>query len=165
MSQTKKPKETEKIKKKLEHYTTYQRRIDNLIERLEYLEATMGSPSTPNLSGEPSGGGDGTSKTERQVLKKLELEQQIRDMIADEERERKELEVLISLMRKPDEQTVIEMRYIDGAKWWAISAALYGNEADYDEHEQRYLKRTFKIHGSALQSLAKIERKQNPAEI
>lgn len=165
MSQTKKPKETERIKKKLEHYTTYQRRIDNLIERLEYLEATMGSPSTPNLSGEPSGGGDGTSKTERQVLKKLELEQQIRDMIADEERERKELEALISLMRKPDEQTVIEMRYLDGAKWWAISAALYGNETDYDEHEQRYLKRTFKIHGSALQSLAKVERKQNPAEI
>lgn len=165
MSQTKKPKETEKIKKKLEHYTTYQRRIDNLIERLEYLEATMGSPSTPNLSGEPSGGGDGTSKTERQVLKKLELEQQIRDMIAGEERERKELEALISLMGKPDEQTVIEMRYLDGAKWWAISAALYGNEADYDEREQRYLKRTFKIHGSALQSLAKVERKQNPAEI
>lgn len=165
MSQTKKPKETEKIKKKLEHYTTYQRRIDNLIERLEYLEATMGSPSTPNLSGEPSGGGDGTSKTERQVLKKLELEQQIRDMIADEERERKELEALISLMKKPDEQTVIEMRYLDGAKWWAISAALYGSETDYDEHEQRYLKRTFKIHGSALQSLAKVERKQNPAEI
>ena len=165
MSQTKKPKETEKIKKKLEHYTTYQRRIDNLIERLEYLEATMGSPSTPNLSGEPSGGGDGTSKTERQVLKKLELEQQIRDMIADEERERKELEALISLMEKPDEQTVIEMRYLDGAKWWAISAALYGNETDYDEHEQRYLKRTFKIHGSALQSLAKVERKQNPTEI
>lgn len=165
MSQTKKPKETEKIKKKLEHYTTYQRRIDNLIERLEYLEATMGSPSTPNLSGEPSGGGDGTSKTERQVLKKLELEQQIRDMIAGEEREHKELEALISLMGKPDEQTVIEMRYLDGAKWWAISAALYGNEADYDEREQRYLKRTFKIHGSALQSLAKVERKQNPAEI
>lgn len=165
MSQTKKPKETEKIKKKLEHYTTYQRRIDNLIERLEYLEETMGSPSTPNLSGEPSGGGDGTSKTERQVLKKLELEQQIRDMIAGEERERKELETLISLMGKPDEQTVIEMRYLDGAKWWAISAALYGNEVDYDEHEQRYLKRTFKIHGSALQSLAKVERKQNPAEI
>lgn len=165
MSQTKKPKETEKIKKKLEHFTTYRRRIDNLIERLEYLEATMGSPSTPNLSGEPSGGGDGTSKTERQVLKKLELEQQIRDMIAGEERERKELEALISLMGKPDEQTVIEMRYIDGAKWWAISAALYGNETDYDEHEQRYLKRTFKIHGSALQSLAKVERKQNPAEI
>lgn len=164
MSQTKKPKETDEVKKKLEYYATYQRRIDNLIERLEYLESIMGSASTPNLSGLPSGGGDGSSKTERQVLKKLDLEQQIRDMIAAEAAECKELEAMIALMEKPDEQTVIEMRYLDGAKWWAISAALYGNEADYDEHEKRYLKRTFKIHGSALQSLARIDKAQTPAE-
>ena len=63
-----------------------------------------------------------------------------------------------------DEQTVIEMRYLDGAKWWAISAALYGSEDDYDEHEKRYLKRTFKVHGSALQSLARIDKAQTPAE-
>lgn len=163
MSQTKKPKETDEIKEKLERYATYQRRIDNLIERLEYLESTMGSASTPNLSGLPSGGGDGSSKTERQVLKKLELEQQIRDMITAEAAERKELEAMIAYMKKPDEQTVIEMRYLDGAKWWAISVALYGNEADYDEHEKRYLKRTFKVHGSALQSLAKIDKARNPA--
>ena len=164
MSQTKKPKETDEIKKKLEHYAIYQRRIDNLIERLEYLESTMGSASTPNLSGLQSGGGDGSSNTERQVLKKLELEEQIRDMIVAEAAERKELEAMIALMEKPDEQTVIEMRYLDGAKWWAISAALYGNEDDYDEHEKRYLKRTFKIHGSALQSLARIDKAQTPAE-
>ena len=164
MSQTKKPKETDAIKQKLEHYAAFQRRIDNQIERLEYLESVMGAPSSPNLSGEPSGGGDGSSKTERQVLKKLELQQAIRDMIADEAAERKELEDMIEQMERPDEQTVIEMRYLDGAKWWAISAALYGNEADYDEHEKRYLKRTFKIHGSALQSLARIDKAQTPAE-
>lgn len=156
MSQTKKPKETDAIKQKLEHYMTFQRRIDNQIERLDYLESVMGAPSSPNLSGEPSGGGDGSSKTERQVLKKLELQQAIRDMIADEAKERKELESMIALMQKPDEQTVIEMRYLDRAEWWAVSAALFGNDPDYDEHEKRYLKRTFKIHGSALQALAKI---------
>ena len=67
----KQPKETDKIKKKLERVATLKRRIDNLIERLEYLESTMGSASTPNLTGLP-GGGDGTSKTEREVAKKLE---------------------------------------------------------------------------------------------
>lgn len=159
----KQPKETDKIKKKLERVATLKRRIDNLIERLEYLESTMGSASTPNLTGLP-GGGDGTSKTEREVAKKLELETQIRDMIADEARTRRELERMIALMKKPDEQTVIEMRYFDGVSWWTICATLYGNEADYEEHEQRYLKRAFKIHGSALQSLAKIEREENPAK-
>ena len=37
----KQPKETDKIKKKLERVATLKRRIDNLIERLEYLESTM----------------------------------------------------------------------------------------------------------------------------
>ena len=36
----KQPKETDKIKKKLERVATLKRRIDNLIERLEYLEST-----------------------------------------------------------------------------------------------------------------------------
>ena len=44
MSQTKKPKETDAIKQKLEHYAAFQRRIDNQIERLEYLESVMGAP-------------------------------------------------------------------------------------------------------------------------
>lgn len=156
MSQTKKPKETDAIKQKLEHYAAFQRRIDNQIERLEYLESVMGAPSSPNLSGEPSGGGDGSSKTERQVLKKLELQQAIRDMIADEAAERKELEGMIELMPKPDEQTVIEMRYLDGAKWRQVSDALYSMEPDYEERSNTYLKRTFKLHGSALQTLARI---------
>lgn len=159
----KQPKETDKIKKKLEHVAALKRRIDNLIERLEYLESTMGSASTPNLTGLP-GGGDGTSKTEREVARKLELEAQIRDMIGEEARTRRELEHMIGLMKKPDEQTVIEMRYFDGASWWTICTTLYGNEADYEEREQRYLKRAFKIRGSALQSLAKIEREENHAK-
>ena len=82
----KRPKETDAIKEKLQHYATFQRRIENKIERLVYLES----------------------------------------------------------------------RYFDHARWWAVSAALFGDMEDYEEHEKRYLKRTFKIHGSALQSLAKI---------
>lgn len=156
MSQTKKPKETDAIKQKLEHYAAFQRRINNQIERLEYLESVMGAPSSPNLSGEPSGGGDGSSKTERQVLKKLELQQAIRDMIADEAAERKELEGMIEQMERPDEQTVIEMHYLDHVKWWPICAALFSGEPDYAEKADKYLKRTFKLHGSALQALAKI---------
>ena len=116
----------------------------------------MGSPSSPNLTGLPGGSGDGSSKTESQVVQKDELIQAIRDMQQEEYNERMELELLIGKMRNPDEQTVIEMRYFDHARWWAVCAALFGDMEDYEEHEKRYLKRTFKIHGSALQSLAKI---------
>lgn len=156
MNKTKKPKETDKIKQKLEHYMTFQRRIDNQIRRLEYLESVMGSPSAPNLSGIPGKSSDSSSKTERQILKKMELQQTILDMIADEAAERKELEAMISLLQNPDEQTVIEMHYLDHMKWWPICSALFSDAPDYTEKADKYLKRTFKIHGSALQAMAKI---------
>ena len=156
MAKDKQQKETDAIKQKLESYATLQRKIDNQIERLENLNATMGSPSTPNLTGLPSGGGDGNSKIERQVAKKDELEKKIRRMIMEERQLRKELEQLIETLKNPDEQTVIEMRYIDRAKWWTVCAALYSTEPDYNEKADKYLKRTFKLHGSALQALARL---------
>lgn len=156
MAKDKQQKETDAIKQKLESYATLQRKIDNQIERLENLNATMGSPSTPNLTGLPSGGGDGTSKIERQVAKKDELEKKIRRMIMEERQLRKELEQLIETLKNPDEQTVIEMRYIDRAKWWTVCATLYSTEPDYNEKADKYLKRTFKLHGSALQALARL---------
>lgn len=156
MAKDKQQKETDAIKQKLESYATLQRKIDNQIERLENLNATMGSPSTPNLTGLPSGGGDGTSKIERQVAKKDELEKKIRRMIMEERQLRKELEQLIETLKNPDEQTVIEMRYIDRAKWWTVCAALYSTEPDYNEKADKYLKRTLKLHGSALQALARL---------
>ena len=156
MAKEKQPKETDEIKQRLESYAALQRKIDNQIERLENLIATTGSPSTPNLTGLPSGGGDGTSKIERQVARKDELEEKIRRMIKEERQLRRELEQLIEKLKNPDEQTVIEMRYIDRAKWWTVCAALYSTEPDYEEKADKYLKRTFKLHGSALQALARL---------
>lgn len=157
-SDEKRPKETDAIKHRLENFASYQRRIDNLIERLARLEDAMNSPSTPNLSGMPGGSGGSSSKTERQVVRKMELERRISDMVAEEKKERAALELLISLMEKPDEATVIEMHYFDGAKWWPICAALFSHEPDYEKRADKYLKRTFKIHGSALQSLTRLQK-------
>ena len=141
----KRPKETDAIKEKLQHYATFQRRIENKIERLVYLESVMGSPSSPNLSGMPGGGGDGTSKTERQVVQKDELTQAINAMQQEEYDERMELELLIGKMKNPDEQTVIEMRYFDHARWWAVSAALFGDMEDYEELLSEAHKRDIRI--------------------
>ena len=156
MSQTKQPKQTDEIKALLAAYIKLQKRIDNKEKRIEALELSMGAPSTPNYDG-PTGGSRGTSsKTERDYIKLEELREKLEDMTAEENRRREEIEDLVELMEKPNEQTIMEMRYLDGSNWWTICAALYGEEPDYDENEQRYLKRTFKLHGSALQSLARI---------
>jgi hypothetical protein len=152
----KQPKQTDEIKALLAAYTKLQKRIDNTEKRIECIEITMGAPSTPNYSGMPGGSRDNSSRMERDLIKKEELEEKLGNLYAEENRRREEIEGMIELMEKPDEQTVIEMHYIDGAKWWPICAALYEDEPDYEENMQRYLKRTFKIHGSALQTLARI---------
>lgn len=156
MSQTiKQPKKTDEIRKLLDDYVKLQRRIDNAEERLAFLEPRI----TPNLSGMPGGGGDGSSKVEREAIKKEELEEKIGKLNAEENRQREMIEEMIELMDNPDQQTAIEMRYFDRASWNAINAALHGKEPDFDENEnekEKYLKKTFKIHGRALQSLARI---------
>ena len=157
----KQPKETDKIKAWLKAYGDYLRKIDLAEERLAYLEYTQDSPSSPNLTGMPSGSRDRTSKQERNYIKKEELKEKLDGMYIEESRKREEIEALVELMEKPEEQTAITMRYLDFASWNAISAAIHGNEPDYDENEERYQKRTFKIHGSALQSLVRIYNKEH----
>ena len=158
--QTKPKKETAEIRALLESYSKIKERIDFTEERIIYLEIMQGSPSSSNLSGMPSGERDGSSKTERDIIKKLELEERLRDMYAEENNRREEIEGLIEQMDNPEEQTLAEMRYLDDAGWRSISVALYGKRPDYDEHEDRYLKRTFKLHGRALQHLARIYKQQ-----
>lgn len=156
METEKQPKETDAVREKLESYGALQRRIDNENQRLKMFEAAMYAPSTQTLTGMPSGGGDGTSKTERLILKKEELTKKIEKMEREERQLLDDLDAMIDQLKKPDEQMVIEMRYIDCSRWWTICAALYFSEPDYDENPDKYLKRTFKLHGSALQTLARI---------
>lgn len=150
------PKETDAIRHKLESFAELQRKIDNQIERLERLKQTMGSPSSPNLGSGGGGSSDGVSKIERLVERKDELDRKIRGLIYKESAIRKELERLIEQLTKPDEQTVIEMRYLDRQNWWTICTSLYSDRDDYQNNGEKYLKKTFKLHGSALQSLTKI---------
>ena len=155
---TKTEKETDAIKERLQSYAALQRGLDNKIERLVYLESITGSPSSPNLSGMPRGSGNGNSKTERQIIQKEELKSEIKDMTRREYKERTELERLVKEMQDPDEQTVIEMRYFDNAKWRPICDTLYSSNPDYMDKMDKYMKRIFKIHGSALQTLTRIQK-------
>lgn len=155
---------TDEIKAFLCSYPELQERIDDTEARIAFLDMRMRSPSSSNLSGEPSGSRDRSSKQERDYIKKEELEERLGVMCAEENRLREEIEAVIECMKKPKEKSVIEMHYLDGAVWRDVSVALFGEEPDYDENEQRYLKKTFKIHGSALQSFARIYSIMHTAE-
>ena len=88
--------------------------------------------------------------------KKDELEQKISKLTRQERHLRKELEDMINLLADPDEQGVLEMRYIDTQGWEPIAFSLFGMLDEYEDNPERYMKRTFRVHGEALQHLAAV---------
>ncbi len=76
---------TKRIKERLHRYTALLRDIDNQRERLDRMEATIGSPSGPDLSGMPRPQGGVSNPVAAAVEKKMELEAKIRQKEAEME--------------------------------------------------------------------------------
>lgn len=147
---------TQKIKGRLADYTAMLRDIDNQIERLDRMVMTMAAPPGPDMTGMPRGSGTPTDRTGMMVARKLELEEQIKESIAEERRENAAIERMIRKLDHPDERAVIRLRYFDRAGWDEIAGALFGDRQDYLDKEETYQKRTFRLHGRALLALAKV---------
>ena len=108
---------TQRIKDRLAAYTAMLRDIDNQLERLDRMEMTMASPPGPDLTGMPRGSGTPSDRTGMMVERKMELEEQIDRLKAEEKKERNAIEGLILQLSDPDERAVIRLRYFDRADW------------------------------------------------
>lgn len=147
---------TKDIKDRLAAYTAMLRRIDNQIERLERMEATMISPKAQRLDGMPRGGSGSGDRIADMLGRKEELEHKIREDIAEERAEYQILENMAEALPKPDETAVIQLRYFDRLSWPEVAETLFGSEPDYAEDSDVYMRRTLRIHGAALLGLAKM---------
>ena len=78
---------TQRIKDRLAAYTAMLRDIDNQLERLDRMEMTMASPPGPDLTGMPRGSGTPSDRTGMMVERKMELEEQIDRLKAEEKKE------------------------------------------------------------------------------
>ena len=147
---------TKQVKDLLRRYTAMLRNIDNQYARLDRLAVKIEAPPGPDLTGMPRGQGTPTDRTGMMVARKLELEEQIKESIAEERRENAAIERMIRKLDNPDERAVIRLRYFDRAGWDEIAGALFGDRQDYLDKEETYQKRTFRLHGRALLALAKV---------
>lgn len=86
---------THDIKERLGKYTRLLREIDNQYERLGRMEISMAAPPGPDMTGMPRGSGTPTDRTGMMVLRKMELEEQIEERLAEEREERAALEAMI----------------------------------------------------------------------
>lgn len=147
---------THDIKERLGKYTRLLREIDNQYERLGRMEISMVAPPGPDMTGMPRGSGTPTDRTGMMVLRKMELEEQIEERLAEEREERAALEAMIRQVENPDERAVLRLRYFDRADWDGICAVLFSDRQDYLERIDSYQNRTYKAHGRALLRMAEI---------
>ena len=142
------------IKKRLMAYRDIDRDIDNQIERIENLEAKMCSIGSPELSDMPKSPNTVGDRLASQIALKCEMEDKVRSLIEHRDEERRWIEGVLSHIKNPDERAVIEMRYIDVENWPDVSRMLFGRKVDYEDRMESYLRRTTKLHGRALVSMA-----------
>lgn len=155
---------TQRIKDRLAAYTAMLRDIDNQLERLDRMEMTMASPPGPDLTGMPRGSGAPSDRTGMMVERKIELEEQIDRLKAEEKKERNAIEGLILQLSDPDERMTIQLKYLDRAEWPDVTFALYGNRPDFADKADAYQRRMYRVHGRALLSLAEIETEVNDSK-
>lgn len=147
----------ERAKRRLKAYRDLQESIDFKTERLARMEdklQSVGSQQISDMPRNPSGPGDRMAAA---IARKVDLEAEIRQDIARERAEYEAIRMIAAAMPKADERTVIQLRYLDGAKWSEISEVLYQQRDDYKEKPEYYLRQTFKKHGTALLSFAEAE--------
>lgn len=89
------------IKERLGEYTRLLREIDNQYERLGLMEMTMAAPPGLSMTGMPRGSGTPSDRTGLMVMRKMELEEQIKERLAEEREERAALEAMIRQVENP----------------------------------------------------------------
>lgn len=147
----------ERAKKRLAAFRDLQQTIDFKTERLERMAAkltSIGSQQITDMPKAPSGPGDRMAEA---IARKVDLEREIQQDIARERAEYDAILLITKAMTKPDEQIVIQLRYLDGAKWEVIAEALYSQRDDYELKADYYLRQTFRKHGTALICFAEAE--------
>lgn len=147
----------ERAKKRLQAYRDLQESIDFKTERLARMEERLESFSSQQISDMPrvsSGIGDRMAVA---VARKIDLEEEVRQDIARERAEYEAIRMIAGTMERADERTVIQLRYLDGAKWDEISKVLYQQRDDFSEKSEDYLRQTFRKHGRAIRSFAEAE--------
>lgn len=147
--------DVEAVKLRLTEYVENERDIDNQIERLERLTARMVGVGAQVLTDMPKAPSVTNDRMADLLGQKEELEASIRAAVTEQSAERKKIEQVLKHMRNPDERAVIRMRYLDRSSWLEVRDMMFGGKDDFLEKEETYLRRTHRIHGSALVNMAK----------
>lgn len=143
-----------KIKDRLREYREAEKEIENQTERLERLVSKMEGIGAKEITDMPRSPSPPTDRISSFMNQKIEIEECIAEDVAALDAERKAIESILKHLQRADERAVIRFRYLMGLDWYEVADAMYGGRTDYLDKEESYLKRVFRLHGSALLSIA-----------
>lgn len=158
MQRTKNPK-CERAKIWLRRYAQEVNNLETMCNRLEALEAKAYNPRSAAPNGMPHSGGDPVDTVGNTVAKIEKMREKI-------EASKKKANALYAETEDAIDQiggsgfaskrAVLVMRYLDLMEWEEVNNVLFGGEEGFYYKEDSYLRRTFYIHGEALEKLSAI---------
>lgn len=145
------------MKNRLIAYRVLNEEIDSEIERLDRLHVKAESIGNSRLSGMPKALSNVYDRTADIVAKIVDIENGIKSLITQRDRERTELESLVSKLDHVGEKAVIRSRYIDLEEWNDVQFVLFGGKADFDEKYDDYRQKMYRWHRAAITNLAALD--------
>jgi hypothetical protein len=148
--------EIDAMKERLRDYRSMNKEIENQIERLERMEMKISSIGSPVLSDMPKSPSTAYDRMASSVARKVDFENEIKELIAERDSECRSLESLIRQLKKPDERAVIRMRYLDIEDWEDILMMIFGGQRDFNDKYDNYKQRMFRLHSAAISNMAAL---------
>ena len=132
---------------------------DRLSDRAADLRGRIQSARTAGIDGLPHSQSRDGDRIGSDLARLEELEMEAAEAQQEATAARREIEAAIRSIVGPrwaDRREVLRLRYLDFLAWSDVAEHLFGDETDFWDRPEAFLRRVFKLHRSALQELSKI---------
>ena len=142
-------------KQRLMQYIFLKMEVENQLERIARMRNEEKFPAMRESDGSQHTSGTG-DRMERAIIRRMEYEDKVADQLNAAMAEMRKIEKAVDSLSNIQEREVLRLRYIDGSgcrhtPWADIAVAMY---RDNDEPQKQAV---YRIHGRALQNIAKGE--------
>lgn len=142
-------------KQRLSQYIFLKMEVEHQEERLARMRNEEKFPTMRESDGSQHTQGTG-DRMERAIIRRLEYEDEVADQLNKSIAEMRKIERAVNSLANIQEREVLRLRYLDGSgcrhmPWPEVAMAIYR------DNDEKHKQAVYRIHGRALQSIAKEE--------